>query len=185
MTAEVIPSLKTRSAYFPKLLESPRIRKSILLAFLAVNVVPPTVLVTLSEAMFANSPSSDNSASQALLTAGLTLFALGSATFATLNTFVTTHFVIAARRRLHEIASNSQELSANKEFSMLSLTLRKVIMAMVFGSIVSTFVIVFVLVLAYYPDFFVNEAVSKGFALANLVVADSVIFLQVAFFAIL
>jgi len=144
-------------------------------------VVPPNVLLPMSEARFLQG---DFGASQSLQAAGMTIIAVGATVFTLLNGYITAHFTLASRQRLNEISSHSQELGSRAEFEMLSLTMRKVNMSLGIGTVLSVFVVTFTLLLAYYPAFFINEELSKAYCLLNVIIIDAGLIGQSGAFAV-
>jgi len=95
-----------------------------------------------------------------------------------MNSFVASHFVYAAKRRIADISSNSKDIGASEEFQNLTLHLKKVIASLWVGTIVAIVFVPFTLLLAFVPDFFLNDSLSKAYCILSFVSVDGLSLFQ-------
>jgi len=146
----------------------------VLAIFFVCFIVIPDILLPMSEAYFSSGirTLADHLHSWHALRrhSGLIFFVM--------NSFVASHFVYAAKRRIADISSNSKDIGASEEFQNLTLHLKKVIASLWVGTIVAIVFVPFTLLLAFVPDFFLNDSLSKAYCILSFVSVDGLSLFQ-------
>ena len=151
--------LKTTHFELPSFIAKERSRRILLLTFLFLLALPPTILVPLSQHFYEEN---NGDLSQNLFTSGFAVFAINKCLLVVLVGYFYHHFRVATTMRMETIADSSLK-EENKEFKLLVISMTKVNRSFRVMFFVTGVFSVFLFLMAFYDQFFVFLNLSKAF----------------------